>query len=113
MNKHFRNSQNKKFAISLQYLVKEVKDEVDIYNCLRKFQWSTISLYHPKPHPISTIFWKRGLKKFFWRVELDRKGVIHNWRKGSRVLETGITKFTLHNNATPSLLYEISNLLKL
>ena len=29
MTKHFQSSQNSKFAMSLQYLKKEVKDEID------------------------------------------------------------------------------------
>ena len=89
------------------------------------FQSCWLLLAPPPPSPItttiSTIF-KCELKIFFWRGELDGKGVINNWRKGSGFLEIGLinllhgsylTYSVFHKNATFSFLQDVSNLLKL
>ena len=49
MIKYFQSSQNSKFAMSLQYLKKEVKDEVDFlhadkHQSFRKVYFSTLGI---------------------------------------------------------------------
>ena len=43
MIKHSQNSQNSKFAMSLQYLIKEVRDEVDFLHADKQVFYKLIS----------------------------------------------------------------------
>ena len=60
MDKHSQNSQNSKFTISLQHLIKEVRDEVDFLHADKHRSWyyyfvgsKQICLKYPKKEVVN------------------------------------------------------------